>query len=164
MKQNLSNKTVPELLQLKASWLKENEQVLRELALAVWEMGTHQEEYNREIAILQNSDFYFVASKASDTVDPKKGKPVVKYWLAVMKGMGKWYQGIQVAYYTFHENFEAYGSADKSFNNFVVPGDWLMVANCIIEAAHTAQESKAAEEEEKERQWLINKLLDGKDI
>jgi len=164
MKQNLTNKTVPELLQLKANWLKEHEQMLRELALAVWELGNHKVEYNREIAIEQNCNFFFVTSKSAETVDTKKEKPIVKYWLAVMQGDGRWYQGIQIAYYTFYENFEAYGNADKQFNNFVVPGDWMMIANSIIEAAQDVRETKYADDEEKERKYLLVKLLHGIDI
>jgi hypothetical protein len=164
MKQNLSDKSTPELLKLKASWLKEHELMLRELTLAVWEIGKHAEEYNREISIFNSGEVSFVAHKAAEIVDTKNNKPIVKYWLAAMKGNGKWFQGIQLAYYTFYEQADMYGNSDKQFQNFIVPGDWMNLAASVIEAAKIKQETDYAKEEEKERQWLLTKLLDGKDI
>lgn len=164
MKQNLINKSTPELLQLKASWLRDNEKLLRDLSLAVWATGQHNEQHNRDVATIEYQDLSFSVCREENVFDPKKNKGIVKYWLSVNKGTGRWYQNIQIAYYTFYENAEAYGSADKSFNNFAVPGDWLDAAQSIIKDAEEAETKKYAEEEEKERQWLLEKLLNGIDI
>lgn len=164
MKHNLSKKSVSELLQLKEIWLLENEKTLKELAIAVWEFGVHVTEYTREVSIQQIQDLYFVACKDADVIDPKREKKILRYWISVTKGEGNWLRGTQITFYTFFEDEELYGNADKSFSNFVVPGDWLMVAYSIIEAAKIEEDVKEKQEYEKEHAFLLAKLLDGKDI
>ena len=156
MKHNLSNKTLEELEVTKAIWLKDNEQFLRDLTLAVLTGGGNMVAAHREYKTIERGKYRFVARQVSDTYDPGVKKQWKEYAFITA-----WVGAKQVALYTFFIDPD-YGKCNE--NSFCVPGDWMRVAEQIIAEQDKTAVWITAKITERERQDLLTLLLDGIEV
>lgn len=162
MKHNYDGMGIDELCIQKATWLQEYRDLLETLAIDVWEFGKKHKEGTRLTSVLVSLDYNFLVHQDSTMFDPKKNQVKEKFTIVVTKGGRVWYEGKTIALYSFYTDQEYTTSPDP--NHFVVPGDWLDLAQKFIDSAHTIREQKFADEEEKQVNYLKLLLLEDIDI